>query len=44
MPEQGMGYYFVPGGLVQHLGDLEVALAFVDCDIPGEKKSWWEQL
>ena len=26
---------FVPRGvLVQHLGDLEVALAFVDCDIP----------
>jgi len=38
---QGMGnIMFVPRGvLVQHLGDLEVALAFVDCDIPRREET-----
>jgi len=38
---QGMGgIVFVPRGvLVQRLGDLEVALAFVDCDIPQREET-----
>ena len=41
MPESRNGQYYVcsPGVLVQHLGDLEVALAFVDCDIPRREET-----